>query len=1274
MGRENNNEVELSRRELRNIIMNDGNEKFSLIPWMIGLFLRNKLITIFIFLMILGYGIYVAPFDWRIGIKRDPIPVDAIPNIGENQQVVFTEWKGRSPKDIENQITYPLLTNLMGLSGVKTIRGNSMLGFSSIYVIFNDDVDFYWGRTRILEKLNSLPTGLLPIGVNPTLGPDATALGQVFMYTLEGLDKNGNPTGGWDLDELRSIEDWNVRYSLLGTEGVSEVASVGGYIKEYQIDMDPDAMRIFKVSVDDIFNAIQKSNVDIGANTIEQNGAQYIVRGLGYIKNVEDIRNVVIKVGDRNIPVYVKNVANATIGPALRRGILDKGGTEVVGGIVTVRYTSNPLEVINKVKDKIKEISPSLPQKTLSDGTLSKVSIVPFYDRSGLIYETLGTLNAAVYEEILITIIVVLFMIKHLRVSAIVSCLLPAAVLFAFVFMKIFKIDANIVALSGIAIAIGAVVDVGIILSDNILKRIGEADPSESRLKVIYDASSEVAVPILTSQATTIVSFLPVFFLQHAEGKLFRPLAFTKTFTLFGAYILGMALIPIFYYLLIEKRYWNADLIKSRKWHKWFFKVIYFVIPICVAVFLATHWWPLGPSRGIIINTIFTLIPIGLVLALFAVIERYYSGILRFCLNHRKLFLMLPVIIILWGVLSWLGIRTLFTWLPNPILNSSFFARISTAFPGLGGEFMPSLDEGSFLLMPTVMPHASIREVKDYLQKQDIAISAIPEIISVTGKAGRAETALDPASLSMLETIINYKGEYLTDKNGSLFRFKFDGKHNDFFRDENGNVLSAPDGKPYIVKGTFARDANNKLIPDERGNVFRLWRAALETVLNPDRKEWQGINSPEDIWQGIVKAATMPGITSSPKLQPIETRIVMLQSGMRAELGLKIKGASQQDIEKAAITLGEILKAVPSVNPDTVFANRALASPYVEIDVDREAAARYGLKIEEVLDVIESSVGGKQVTTTVEGRERYPVRIRYLRELRDDIDSLKKIIITSPDGANIPLGEIAKINYEKGPESISSEDGFLIGYVFFDKAKDVSEAIAVEQAKSIIDSHLNDGSLKLPSGVSFKFAGNYENYLRSNATLSMIIPIVLVVILIILYMQEKSLLTSLFIFSGIIVGWAGGFILLWFYSCSWFMNFDVLGVSMRDLFSIHTINMSVAVWVGFLALFGVAEDEGVIISSYIKGVFTAKPPESISDIKDNIIVAGNRRVKACLITAGTTFLALIPVLTSTGRGSDLMGPMAVPIFGGLLVVNISMFVVPVLYSIAEEIRFKAGKK
>ncbi|HBM17316.1 MAG TPA: acriflavine resistance protein B [Lentisphaeria bacterium] len=1247
--------------------MNDKNEKnFSLIPYLIGIFLRNRLLTLFVFLMILGYGIYVAPFDWNIGIKRDPIPVDAIPNIGENQQVVFTEWKGRSAKDIENQITYPLLTNLMGLSGVKTIRGNSMLGFSSIYVIFNDDVDFYWGRTRILEKLNSLPSGLLPVGVNPTLGPDATALGQVFMYTLEGMDKNGNPTGGWGLEELRSIQDWNIRYALLGTEGVSEVASVGGYVKEYQIDMDPDAMRIFKVSVDDIFNAIQKSNIDIGANTIEQNGVQYIVRGLGYIKGVDDIRNIVVKVGERNIPVYIKNVANATIGPALRRGILDKGGTEAVGGIVTVRYTSNPLEVINKVKDKIKEISPSLPQKTLSDGTVSRVSIVPFYDRSGLIYETLGTLNAAVYEEILITIIVVLLMIKHLRVSALVSCLLPAAVLFSFVFMKIFRIDANIVALSGIAIAIGAVVDVGIILCDNILRKIGEADPSESRLKVIYDASSEVAVPILTSQATTIVSFLPIFFLQHAEGKLFRPLAFTKTFTLFGAYILGMALIPILYYLLIEKGFWKKAALKPGKGRRYFLRILYFAVPLCVAVFLATHWWPLGPSRGVILNTVFAVIPIAIVLGLFTLIERYYSGILRFCLNRRKLFLSLPLIIIVWGILSWLGARSIFSFLPNVILNSSLFSRISSVFPGLGGEFMPTLDEGSFLLMPTVMPHAAIGEVKDYLQKQDIAISAIPEIISVTGKAGRAETALDPAALSMLETIINYRSEYLSGKSGNLLRFKYDSSGNDFFRDEKGNEVTAPDGKPYMVKGTFARDVNNKLIPDSSGNVFRLWRPELDTALNQGRKAWEGINSPDDIWQEIVKAAAIAGITSSPKLQPIETRIVMLQSGMRAEMGLKIKGSSQTDIEKAAIALGEVLKAVPAVNPDTVFANRTVASPYIEIDVDREAAARYGLKIGEVLDVVEASVGGKQVTTTVEGRERYPVRIRYMRELRDDIDSLKKIIITASDGANIPLGGIAKINYEKGPESISSEDGFLIGYVFFDKASSVSEAEAVEQSKSIIDSHISDGTLKLPAGISYKFAGNYENYLRSNATFTIIIPLVLIVILIILYMQEKSLLTSLFIFSGIIVGWAGGFILLWLYSCSWFMNFGILGIPMRDLFNIHTINMSVAVWVGFLALFGVADDEGVIISSYIKDVFTSKPPVSVSDIKANIIEAGNRRVKACLTTAATTFLALIPVLTSTGRGSDLMGPMAVPIFGGLLIVNISMFVVPVLYSIREE--------
>ncbi|MHC4328579.1 MAG: efflux RND transporter permease subunit, partial [Planctomycetota bacterium] len=516
--------------------------------------LENKLVVGLLVIVFVGWGLMVAPFDWDFwGMPRNPVPVDAIPDIGENQQIVFTEWMGRSPQDVEDQITYPLTVSLLGVPGVKTIRSYSFFGFSSIYIIFNDDVDFYWSRSRVLEKLNSLPAGTLPEGVQAALGPDATGLGQVFWYTLEGRDENGEPAGGWDLDELRTIQDWQVRYALLSAEGVSEAASVGGFVKEYQIDVDPDAMRAYDVGLDEIFMAVKMSNIDVGARTIEINRAEYVIRSLGFIEDLSDIERSVIKVND-NVPVYIKDVAKVSFGPALRRGALDKGGAEAVGGVIVVRYGYNPLDAIKNVKAKIEEISPGLPKKTLPDGTVSQVTIVPFYDRTGLIYETLGTLYTALTEEILVTIIVVIVLVMHLRSSVLISGLLPLAVLMCFIAMKVGGVDANIVALSGIAIAIGTMVDMGIIVCENILKHLDEAGPDDNKREVIFKAASEVGGAVLTAVSTTVVSFLPVFTMTGAEGKLFKPLAFTKTFALIASVIVALTIIPPAAHILFTRK------------------------------------------------------------------------------------------------------------------------------------------------------------------------------------------------------------------------------------------------------------------------------------------------------------------------------------------------------------------------------------------------------------------------------------------------------------------------------------------------------------------------------------------------------------------------------------------------------------------------------------------------------------------------------------------------------------------------------------------------
>ncbi len=1254
----------------QNIQIPDG-QKQSFLDKTIQYCLENKLVVILITVMFIGWGIMSAPFDWDItSIPRNPVPVDAIPDIGENQQIVYTEWMGRSPQDIEDQITYPLTVSLLGIPGIKTIRSYSNFGFSSVYIIFNDDIEFYWSRSRVLEKLSSLPSGTLPDGVSPALGPDATALGQIFWYTLEGRDKDGNPTGGWDLHELRSIQDWTVRYALQSAEGVSEVASIGGFVQEYQIDVNPDAMRANNIKLQDVFRSVKMSNVDVGARTIEINKAEYVIRGLGFIESLEDIENTVISQFD-NVPIRVKDVATVTLGPTIRRGALDKGGAEAVGGVAVVRYGENPLSTIQNIKKKIEEISPGLPKKTLADGRESQVTVVPFYDRTGLINETLGTLNTALVDEILVTIIVVIIMLMHLRSSVLISGLLPLTVLVVFIAMKVFKVDANIVALSGIAIAIGTIVDMGVVICENIVRHLDNAPPKANKLQIIYTASSEVGSAILTAIATTVVSFLPVFTMQAAEGKLFKPLAYTKTFALISSVIIALTIIPPFAHILFTKgkkatkgfnwlpvgfvlsgiitllfSFWLTgsvliitaafmqfkNRIPSKINEKLPTYFNYFVVLI-VAVFLSDHWMPLGIQAGLILNFIFVVILLGTILFFFQMVIKVYEPVLRWCLANKTLFLSMPLFIVIVGMSMWLGFDKLFGFMPDWTKSNAVYASMSHSMPGFGKEFMPDLDEGSFLYMPTTMPHASIGEALSVLQTQDKAFNSIPEIESAVGKLGRVESPLDPAPISMIETVINYKSEYIVDKVGTKIKFKFD-----------------------ETKDEFARDEFDELIPDNNGKPFRQWRDKIQT--------------PNDIWKEIVKAGKLLGTTSAPKLQPIAARIVMLQSGMRAPMGVKVKGPDLETIEKVGYEIEKFLKEVPSIEPSAVIADRIVGKPYLEIDIDREKIGRYGIHIRQVQDVIEVAIGGKKITTTVEGRERYPVRVRYQRELRNTIEDLERILIPAMGGAQIPLIELAEIKFVRGPMVIKSEDTFLLGYVLFDKKSGFAEVDVVEQAQSYLKTKIDSGELEIPAGVSYVFAGSYENQIRSEKRLQVVLPLALVIIFLILYFQFKKVPVTLLVFSGIFVAWSGGFIMLWLYGQDWFLNFSLLGYDFRELFNIREYNLSVAVWVGFLALFGIASDDGVIISTYLNQVFEKRKPSTVKDIREAVVHAGLRRIRPALMTVSTTILALIPVLTSTGRGSDIMAPMAIPSFGGMTVVVITVFVVPVLYCAIEERKVK----
>lgn len=1248
-------------------------------------FLNNRLITMLLLVILIVWGLSTAPFNWHGGLlPRDPVPVDAIPDIGENQQIVATEWMGRSPKDIQDQITYPLTTSLLGIPGVKTIRSTSMFGMSFIYIIFDDNVEFYWSRSRILEKLNSLPAGTLPEGVQPTLGPDATALGQIFWYTLEGRNpETGQPTGGWDPDELRTIQDFYAKYSISSAEGVSEVASIGGYVKEYQVEVNPNSMRAYNVSIMDVMNAIQKSNLDIGAETVEINKAEYLVRGLGYIKKVFDLEEAVVTVRN-GVPVKVKDVAFVNLGPATRRGGLDKEGVEAVGGVVVARYGSNPMQVIQNVKDKIKEMEAGLPQKTLADGTVSKVTVVPFYDRSGLIQETIGTLETALSHEVLICIIVVIVLVFNLRASVVISSILPIAVLMTFILMRYLGIEANIVALSGIAIAIGVMVDVGVVFVENIIRHMEEESNKGVRkgkafIDLIYRSVSEVSGALSTAMLTTIISFLPVFAMEAQEGKLFKPLAYTKTFALLSAFLLGIAMLPTLAYYIFSFKISSKLIRKAANIalvvggivlfiltgivpviglslfglnnlfaYKWKNDKIPTYLNVGIAILIAVYyltieWLPVGTQEGIPINFIFVVLAIAVILGMLWVLVLYYERILRWCLAHRWKFIMIPVVTVFFGLIIWMGFDKTFGFVANgfeaigwkTFRQTGFWQASSNRFPGIGEEFMPSLNEGSFLLMPTSMPHTGIEQNLSYIETLDKRISGIPEVEITVGKWGRVNSALDPAPTQMFENTINYRSEYILDQNGHRERFKVNRK---------GEFLLA-NGSTYNPKNGFRLIPADSLVIDKNGDYFRQWRPQIKKT--------------DDIWQEIVNVSHMPGLTSSPKLQPIEARLVMLSTGMRAPMGIKVSGPDLESIEKGGKALETALKDVPSILPSTVFYDRAVGAPYIEIKLNRENMARYGITVADLQEVIGAAVGGMPLTTTVEGRERFPVRLRYPRELRENPEELSRLIIPTATGAQIPLSEVADIEYTKGAQMIQSENTFLLGYVIFDKVAGKAEVEVVKEADKLLKEKIASGEVQLPKGVSYKFAGNYEQQERAANRLLIVIPLSLLAILLILYFQFKTVTASLIHFSGVIVAFAGGFILLWLYGEPWFMNFSVGGNNLRDMFQMHPINLSIAVWVGFIALFGIATNDGVLMGTYIHDTFLERNPHTKDEIREAVVHAGLRRVRPAAMTTATALIALLPVLTSTGKGADIMVPMAIPTFGGMLIQSMTMFVVPV---------------
>ena len=1268
-------------------------EVSSVYQWLVGFPIRNKVIIFALFSLLVGWGLYVAPFQVDLPMDRDPVPVDAIPNIGENQQIVFTQFPGGSPQDVEDQVTYPLSTALQGIPKVKEIRTRSMTGFSMIYIVFEEDAEFYWTRSRIAEKLASLPPGTLPEGVKPSLGPDATPLGQIFWYTLEGRDRQGNPTGGWDLQEKRTVQDFYVKYALAAADGVAEVASIGGYEQEYQVEVDPELMRAKDVTLGQIERAVRESSEETGAGTVEISGAEYLVRGIGFVEEKRDIaQSVVARRG--GTPVRVEDVGEVTRGPADRRGVLSRGGVEAVGGVVAAREGSNPRRVIESVKNEVDKIEDGLPSRTLEDGTETQLEIVPFYDRTDLINRTVGTLSTTLYQQILVVVLVVLLMMLHLRSSVLISILLPFAVLFAFVVMKYTGVEANVVALAGIAIAIGTMVDLGVIITENIVQHLDRREEGTEPLEAIKQGAAEVTPAVLTAISVTIISILPIFFLQGQEGRMFGPLAHTMVYALAGSLLVSLAAIPPLAYLLMGIRIrrssvrraleaatiplgvafglfvvwwvgllvvlfglarlgdaWLADReyapladaidggvravwpAAADRLEAWWSRrglagvvhsVTGLVTVFAVAALLTQSWMPVGPRAGWLANFGFVAVVVGGVLGLFWVFRLGYETILRTILAHKALFALVPVGLVATGLSIWMGFSAAFGFLPDAAVNSSVGQQLDETFPGLEREFMPDLDEGSFLYMPVTMPHGSLGQAKKLVKQTDMIFEQIPEIEESIGKIGRADTPLDPAPIGMLETVVHYKPEFKEDERGRRLRFEVD-DDGEFVRDDEGNLIEDPDGLPY-----------------------RNWRERIER--------------PEDIWQEMIDATDgIPGLTSASRLQPIETRLLMLQSGIRAPVAVRLRGTDLEAMGETAIQIEELLRDHPMVNEATVNADRPVGKPYLEIEPDRRELSRWGVTMEDFQSVVRTAIGGKVVGRTIEGRERYNLRVRYPREMRDDPEAIRDVLVPTSEGEHIPLGRVAEVNFERGPEGIRGEDGYLVTYVMFASADEYGQIETVDALRESIHEAIDRGDVEMAQGTSFDFAGQYEQAKRAEKRLSLLIPLVVMLMFLFVYLRFGRVSTSVYVFMGVAVAFSGGFLLLWAAGQPWFLDVGLFGENLRDVFQMQSYKLSIAVWVGFLALLGIAAQDGIVMATYLDQRFEAAPTESTDEIRNRVVEAGKRRVRPCLMTTATTILALLPVLTSYGTGSGVMIPMALPIVGGMAIALVTLFVVPTAY-------------
>ncbi len=1135
-------------------------------------------------LVILIASVALVVFGWY---SMQKVPLDAIPNVGENQVIVLSEWMGRSPKDVEDQVTYPLSVALQAVPGAKSVRGKSMFGFSFVQVTFDDSVDFYWARSRVAEQLTTV-SGSLPEEVTPRLAPDATALGQIYYYVLE-------PPEGMDLAELRSKQDFFIKYALQSVDGVAEVASIGGYVRQYQIEVDPDKLRYHNLPLSKVIDAVKASNIDVGAKTVETSGMEYIVRGKGFIgsgkteqETLDQIENTVVLTRS-GVPVRVRDLAQVQTGPAFRRGALDFNGQEAVGGVVVMRYGENPRNVIERVRAKI----------TALESELGGIQIHGIYDRTLLIDETVSTLSAALAHEIMITIAVLVLFLLHVRASIVIAITLPMAVLMAFIAMRVFGVDANIMSLAGIAIAIGTMVDMGIIILENIYgglaeweqksKGQSEALRANERLKVICASAAEVVPAVITAVSTTIISFLPVFFLTGRDYRLFTPLAWTKTFALAASLIVAVTVVPMLCRVFLKTS-------RTPRWASFLAAIGFAVVSAGLCFFV----WGSHIERWLSLDATWAtaaVAVIGFLVGRWVTVERIrpmeenpvsrfvhwlYAGRLRLALRRKALMLSVPALIFVLGLGAWFGLPTVLRPVEKVVamlgadLNEvPGYLEAKHTFTGLKTDDWIALDEGSWFYMPSLYPAASFSQAMEVLQTQDVMIKQIPEVEDVLGKIGRVESALDPAPAAMIETYVMLKP-----------------------RDQ--------------------------------------WREGMT-----ERKIWDEINS----------VATLPGITPASPLQPIEGRVVMLQSGIKASMAMRIYGDDLKGLSEAALAVAQQLKSHHYVNAGTVNPDIVMGKPYYEFDVDREEAARYGMTTMMVNQIVSAGLGGVDVTTTVEGRERYPIQIRYRRDVRERLDGLQNVAVVTHNGEVVPLQRLAQVTTTWGPGAINSEDARLVAHVSFSPSGAAGDLETVDAVLNSLRAARQSGELIFPDGnFELQAVGSFQNQIEANRRLMWIVPTVLLINLLLIYLGFRNLPISLVVFSGIPVAFAGGMIAV-----------AVMGV-----------DMNTAIWVGFIALFGIAVDDGVVMATYIQQILKRRAIDNVEDLRCAIYEAGVKRIRPCVMTTITTLAALVPVLISTGRGADVARAMALPVFGGMLVEPFTTFIVPTVYCAYMEFKLRAG--